>query len=355
MRPSRIPAVGVLLFGAAALIAQTSRDAYRQAYDAWRQAHANLERDAAAGGSALIPQVDRAEAAEARFEATRAAYLKSVAQNTARRRQLLEAPTAGPSPDLAPPVLGNLVAAELETDTKTIARFAGDSDPGIQRLRQSLERERDALTALNETIQARQKTVTATAAATADVEQARAKTAQVFSGQTAQFSQIVAQADKEGPAWAAYYEKLADAAQVANAPPPVSVISAAPRSESITPLPLARYVGAWTYPADNGLFHGPQPEFVDLVVHEQNGHATGTLFGRFKVASGETTDPLVRFDFKGDFGPAKTQRFPLVTSDGTPGTIELIPGPAFNLLEVNFLTDPKANKLRAGNFILVMK
>jgi hypothetical protein len=44
-----------------------------------------------------------------------------------------------------------------------------------------------------------------------------------------------------------------------------------------------------------------------------------------------------------------------MTSDGTSGTLELIPGPAFNLLEVNFLTDPRANAIRAGNFILVKK
>jgi hypothetical protein len=44
-----------------------------------------------------------------------------------------------------------------------------------------------------------------------------------------------------------------------------------------------------------------------------------------------------------------------MTGDGTPGTIELIPGPAFNLLEVNFQTDPQPNKIRLGNFILVKK
>ena len=35
---------------AAGLIGQTGRDAYRQAYDVWQQAQANLERDAGAGG-----------------------------------------------------------------------------------------------------------------------------------------------------------------------------------------------------------------------------------------------------------------------------------------------------------------
>jgi hypothetical protein len=63
----------------------------------------------------------------------------------------------------------------------------------------------------------------------------------------------------------------------------------------------------------------------------------------------------VRFDFRGDFGATANQRFTLVTEDGTQGTIELIPGPAFNLLEVNFQTDPQPNKIRLGNFILVKK
>jgi hypothetical protein len=103
------------------------------------------------------------------------------------------------------------------------------------------------------------------------------------------------------------------------------------------------------------MFHGAQPEFVDLVVHEQNGHADGTLFARFKLPPGSTADALVRFDFQGDFGATATQRFALVTSDQAHGTIELIPGPAFNLLEVNFQTDPQANKIRIGNFILVKK
>ena len=89
-------------------------------------------------------------------------------------------------------------------------------------------------------------------------------------------------------------------------------------------------------------------------VQEQNGHVKGTLEARFKLPSARN-DPTVRFSFEGDLGATATQKFPLVTSDGTPGTVELIPGPAFNLLEVNFQADPQANKIRAGNFILVKK
>jgi len=350
--------MGVLLFGVAGLIAQSGRDTYRQSYNVWRQAHANLERDAAAGATGVIAQADRAAAAEVSFAATRAAYVSSTAQEAAQRRQLLQTPVMSPSPDLAPPRVAEIVSGELQTVTRTAARFANDPDSGIRQLRQALERERDALTALNNAIQARQKAVAATSVPAAALEQARSRTAGAFADQASQFSQAAAQLEKESAAWADYYERLAKGIQAANAPPPppVSVTSAAPpRNDSAPGVPLARYVGAWTYPMVNGIFHGAQPEFVDLVVHEQNGHADGTLFARFKLTPGTATDPLVRFDFKGDFGATAVQRFSLVTSDDAQGSIELIPGPAFNLLEVNFQTEPKTNKIRVGNFILVKK
>jgi hypothetical protein len=355
MRGRAFVVIGVLLAGAAGVIGQTGREAYRLAFDAWRQTQASLERDAGTGGTALVPQVDRAAAAAATFEAARASYLKSTAQEAAQRRQILRSAATRPL-DFPPPAAAQLAAAELQTVTRTVARFANDQDRGIQQLRQSMERERVALAALNDAIQARQKTVAATSAAAAALEQARGKTAEAFDDQTSRFSQAIAHLEEEGAAWSGYYEKLAQTIQLASVVPPrLSSAPAAPRATFLSSVPLARYVGAWTYPTVNGIFHGAQPEFVDLVVHEENGHADGTLFGRFKPPSGTSADPLVRFDFQGDFGPGPTQRFPLVTSDGTHGTVELIPGPAFNLLEVNFQTDPQANKIRVGNFILVKK
>lgn len=347
--------LGGTLICAAGLIGQTGREAYRQAYDTWQQAQVNLEREAGTGGTTLVSKADRAAAAAASFEAARAVYLRSDAQDAAQKRLLLQTPATRTSPDLAPPAVADLAAAELQTVTRTIARFANDPDRGIQRLRQSLERERASLTALNSSIQARQKTVAATSEGTAALEQARSKTAEAFGDESSRVSEAVAQLEEEGKAWANYYEKLAQAIQLASVLPPVLNAPPAPRNDSVPKVPLARFVGAWTYPTVNGIFHGAQPEFVDLVVHEQNGHAEGTLFGRFKLAPGNATDPLVRFDFEGDFGPTASQRFTLVTSDGVKGFLELIPGPAFNLLEVNFQTDPQTNKLRAGNFILVKK
>jgi hypothetical protein len=63
----------------------------------------------------------------------------------------------------------------------------------------------------------------------------------------------------------------------------------------------------------------------------------------------------LRFDFTGEFQPSRRQVFNLVTAEGAKGTIELIPGPAFNLLEVNFQTEPKPGKVRDADVVLVKK
>ena len=77
-------------------------------------------------------------------------------------------------------MVADLVAGELQTVSKTIARFANDQDRGIQQLRQALERERVALAALITTIDARKNAVAATSETAAALEQARIKTAEAF-------------------------------------------------------------------------------------------------------------------------------------------------------------------------------
>ena len=138
---------------------------------------------------------------------------------------------------------------------------------------------------------------------------------------------------------------------------PVKDEAPAPRAvkPTITPLSLLRYTGAWVFPSTNGLYHGPQPEVIDLVVREDNGHASGTLLARFKLPPGSPGDPELRLDFAGDFKNTRNQTFALETSEGAMGSIELIPGPAFNLLEVNFQTEMKPGKVRQANFMLIKK
>jgi len=63
----------------------------------------------------------------------------------------------------------------------------------------------------------------------------------------------------------------------------------------------------------------------------------------------------VQFNFEGNLTANRNQLFNLRTGEGVAGTIELIPGPAFNLLEVNFQTEMRPNRIRSGNFLLVKK
>jgi hypothetical protein len=361
--------LGALLLLAVALSGQ-SRDAYRVAYDAWQKTQANLEREAGTAGTTLIPRADDAAAAVARFETARAAYLAAYAQDAARRKRFMEIPSTRISPDAAPQAIADLAAAELQLVTRTSAKFANDPDRAIQQLRQSLEREKAALASLTEAIQARQTSVAAASATAAALDEDRVKTAAAFGKEAAQLTDAVAQLEKESAAWGDYYAKLNTGInlgiQLASAPPPpppppVSVTPAPTsppeRNDSAPRVSLARFVGGWTYPSVNGIFRGAQPESIDLEVHEQDGRATGTLTARFKpsTAAGPATDPVLKFDFEGDFTATPNQRFKLVTADKAQGTVELIPGPAFNLLEVNFQTDSEANKVRLGNFILVKK
>ena len=131
--------LGVAIFcGAAGLIGQTSRDAYRQAYNVWQQAQVNLERDAGNGGAPQVAQADRSASAAASFEATRAAYVKSISEEAARRGNILQTASTRTSPDVMPPAVASLAAGELLTVNKAIAKFTADKDPGIQQLRQSL-------------------------------------------------------------------------------------------------------------------------------------------------------------------------------------------------------------------------
>ena len=134
-----------------------------------------------------------------------------------------------------------------------------------------------------------------------------------------------------------------------------SVANPAP-ARGITPVPLSRYVGEWTYPAVGAHYHGAQPESVDLVIREENGRASGTLSARFKLPPGDAAgSPVVSFDFTGAFQNSRSQTFSVTTGSGAPGTLELIPGPAFNLLEVNFNTDEKSGTVRQANFLLLKK
>jgi hypothetical protein len=118
--------------------------------------------------------------------------------------------------------------------------------------------------------------------------------------------------------------------------------------------PMGRFAGSWTFPM-GGLYHGPQPDVIDFEVKEDGGQLTGTLNARFWPFGDIKAVTMLRFEFSGTPGVGRVQSFPLVTSDGAKGNIDLIPGPAFNLLEINYYTDRVPGKLSRGNFLLIRK
>ncbi len=360
--------IALLLCVLACVSAQSRRGAYQQAFQTWRQTDSTLEKDAASAGPALPGRANRVAALAAEYGSERIGYLRAASEDVNRRALALKGVVARPITDLAPAGdLQQIVSSESQVVSTAITSFANDPDPGIQQLRQALDRERAALRVLSDAIADRQKAETKTAQVSAALEQTRTKAGDEYGKLSFGLAQAAGQMDKEASAWASYYQKLVAAAagpplsSAAPAPVPAAAPAPAPAPAPRTnaapgalPVPLARFVGAWTFPP-GGQYHGAQPEFIDLVVHEEKGHVTGTLYGRFKLAPGTPSDPVLRFDFEGELHATPDQSFALVTSDGAKGTVDLIPGPAFNLLEINFQTELKPDKIRLGNFILVKK
>jgi hypothetical protein len=347
-------ALAVLALSCAALAQQEARQN-------WRKTDPDLEREAATAGATLGARADKAAAQAAKYFTARKIYLQALAADIGRKASAVDALNL---PAQTAPNLQAYLGAQttlLKASSEAIAR---DPDRGIQQLHLALERERAAVAALtagSNNVRIAQEAVTKNANA---AEQARLRTVEVYETLAASLQQSAQLTDQSGIAWAAYYRSLSDAARSVavpvtsavpepNSPPVVIPPPVAPRN--VPPVPLSRYVGVWTYPTVGAHFHGAQPLSADLVVREENGRAAGTLSARFKLPPGNTGDPVVQFDFEGTLQSSRNQTFAVTTNGGTTGTLELIPGPAFNLLEVNFTTDEKPGTIRQANFLLVKK
>ena len=101
------------------------------------------------------------------------------------------------------------------------------------------------------------------------------------------------------------------------------------------------------------MFFGVQPDSIDLQVHEESGRLAGSLTGHFKAPAGISPD--LQVTFAGEIRATRNQVLFAETSDGAKGTLELIPGNAYNLLEINFQTEMRPGKLRLVNFVVVKK
>jgi hypothetical protein len=345
---------------AALCLAQPSRDDYRAAYRAWWEADTNLEQDAAAGGPTVAERAGRLAEAAAKFAASHKAFLEGNAEDEAQQISWLEgAPLAEKSPALSTKSDTQFIAAETTAVTRTIETFANDQDTGMQRLSAALARERAALDALGVAVAQRKK---AAEVVTDQMEQTRAKALEFSRTILEGFKEAAAGTGRESAAWSDYYRKIGEEAQGPATPitevpagvEAVTVNNPVPAPPTVTPLPLGRYLGPWIYQS-NGEYHGLQPEFLDVMVHDDNGHVTGTVFGRFKLPPPGTGDPVLGFDFSGDLQSTRNQVFHLVTREGAKGTVELIPGDAVNLLEVKFETEERPGKVQKADAVLVKK
>ncbi len=320
------------------LFSQTQRDNARDAYREWKQADPALEHDAAEGGAAFAARANRAAEKAAKYGEARIAFLHQLTSGYDQTFSWLEdaqiidlAAAALKSPE-------DYLATESAVVNRNIAAFQNDSDKAMQQLQHALERERKALVELSGSVEERKKAVAADREVSLAAESARLKAIVQVKAVLASLDQTTEQTGRENAGWADYYRKLAGGA-------PQAVVAPA--------IPTTPYAGAWTYPASNGTYHGLTPESVDLVVREENGRAIGTLTARFSVPPGSTDDAELRVNFSGEFQNAKNQVFNLDSAGGVKGTIELIPGSAPNLLEVN--VEAGLRKILHENFVLVKK
>ena len=351
--------LAILLVASAALAQQEARQS-------WRKTDPDLERDAATAGATLGARADKAAAEAAKYFAARKTSLDSLASDIAGKASAIAPLTLSP---VTSPNLDSYLAGQNTVLGSSIDTIAKDPDRGIQQLRQALERERAAVAALSAGAKDTQKAREAVAQTASSAEEARLRTVELYRKLATSLQQSVQLTEQSGTAWAGYYRSLSDAARSAAVPvtssvpqpnSPPAVVPPVAVARNITPVPLSRYVGAWTYPTVGAHFHGAQPLSAELLVREENGRAGGTLSARFKLPPGNTGDPVVQvntvqFNFEGEFQSSRNQTFAVTTNDGTKGTLELIPGPAFNLLEVNFSTDEKPGSVRQANFLLVKK
>lgn len=396
--------------GASCLLRAQSPDAYRDAFAAWQSASASLEVDAAKAGELLAVKTDAASPAAVKYEQARKAFFDAQSTPLKEAAQRLE-PMQPPAESSAANAADDIVTNQEAVLAKTIAALASDRDEGLRQLRQALEKEHTALLAIRDAAAARKADAAAVQKAADAAEHARKSAADNLNAIASNFQQSADAETKLVAAWPAYYRSLAEGARgksasvtvsaiaparvaqppATNSPTPrapvianpaqrASASSTAPRPANPTasgpvianpvlaspasgapaaagtvqpPVPLARYTGSWGWLQGVSNYYGEPPTMFDVIVKIDNGQVQGMVSAAFLV--GRSREPSVRFTFNGPLQATRNQIFSLKMSDGTTGTVELIPGPAFNLLEVKFNLDAAPKKVSTSDVTLLKK
>jgi hypothetical protein len=368
---------------------QTARDRYQEAYRNWRQSDPMLERDVTSGAPGVAARADKVSSEAVQYFAARRAYTELLRKDAVQNASALD--------PLPVPSLQHLLAevnvpaaiSAVESSIKTVG--ASDADPGLRQLRQALEREKAALIALSAHIETSSKARSEAARAMEQAASIQSKVAAQYRALAAEWEQESSSGAQLSAAWSAYYRALSGAARAfpeetpprelpppgparassaavvppgatgvagATSPPPPTPAAATPPAalpRAALFAPQSRYVGAWTYPRKGGIYRGAELVSADLVISDESGTINGMLTARFKLPRGTKGDSDVRLTFGGPFRNAGFQSFPVKTSNGAGGTIELIPGPALYMIEVNFSTNDTVPAVHDANFLLVRK
>lgn len=352
-----------------------SRDAYEQAYRDWRGNDPNLERDAAKAGSSLAPRTEKASEAARTFIRARKAFYETQQNDFSDKLRVLQ-PLDLPKDSDSVKMAEASLSSQAASDANSIQVFGADPDKGIQQLKIALEREQVALASLQGAIKDRQKATDAVSQANEDAEHARSATAEELKGIAASFAQSSQDIGELADAWPNYYRTLAEGAREVGSTEPLPPLTPPIRTSNATPpapnssgasanpapvasnrvvptVPISRFTGSWSFLPGISTYHGLVPISYDLVVREDGGQISGTVNAHFIVNA--NADPDVRFDFSGPIQAQRFQVFSLKTAEGAMGTVELIPGNAFNLLEVNYTLQGAPAKVRQADVILVKK
>jgi hypothetical protein len=362
--------IWIAFAGGVSLFAQ-SREAYQQAYRDWRASDPSLERDAAKAGDALTPRAEKAAAEAGKFVAARKAFYDAQRDDLAQSLKTLhplELPKDIESAKTAEAALANQEASVATS----IEVFANDPDKGIQQLRQALEREDEALTAVQTAISTRKTATDAVKQANEAAERARGIAAEQMKTISASFSESGQTIGPLAEAWPSYYRALASGARGVGAaeamPGPVIRPADATPSTTLAPptpvapggtgrvvtaVPISRYTGLWNFLPGVSTYHGMAPVSFEVLIKEEGGQISGSVNAQFIIFG--SGDPNIRFNFSGPMQASRYQAFALKTPDGIQGKVELIPGNAFNLLEINYTLEGAPGKVRESDVILVKR
>jgi hypothetical protein len=186
------------------------RDAYRNAYRAWREADPSIERDAVTAGAGVVSlRAARLTGVQSQYAAQRGYFLEGLIATAGETLSWLEDARAV-EPSMAPPKgLDDYLTTGDAAVRRGLETFAKDTDRGIKPLQQALQREQQALADLTTAVDAERKAAEAYVDAESGTEQTILQTTVEDRILVAAIRQTLDDTSQEAAAWADYYRKLA--------------------------------------------------------------------------------------------------------------------------------------------------